>query len=275
MIYNQYSVLMSVYAKERPEYLKQSVESVMRQTVLPNDFVLMCDGPLTKELDGTIELLKQKYNILNVVRLEVNGGLGNALSIGINHTKNEIIMRMDSDDICLPNRAELELPLMDKYDLVGGFISEFEDDPNNIIGIREVPEKLDEIKKFAKKRNPFNHPTVMFKKQAIFDSGNYQPLAYLEDYYLWVRFLLSGKTAYNVQSVLVNMRSGATMRARRSKKEAKKSIKVLRKYMYKNKMIGWGSYIFGTWLQLFVLSLPLKIKSRIYSKVLRKQNKKS
>lgn len=265
---------MSVYFKENPDFLRQSIESVMNQTVLPNDIVLMCDGPLTEELDKTIETLKSKYNILNVVRLEKNGGLGNALSIGITHTKNEIVMRMDTDDLCLPNRAELQLPLMDEYDLVGGFITEFEGEPDNIVGIREVPEKPDDIYKFAKKRNPFNHPTVMFKIQAILDAGNYQHLPYLEDYYLWVRLLLNKRKAYNLQTVLVNMRSGVEMRARRSNKQAKKSIKFLRKYMYKNKMIGWGSYVFNTWAQLFVLSLPLKIRSRIYKKILRKQKNK-
>lgn len=266
---NKYSVLMSVYYKEKSEYLEQSVTSVMKQTLPPNDFVLVCDGPLTDELYKTIDELVKKYPVINVIKLEENSGLGVALMEGFNHVKNEIIMRMDSDDLCLPNRAELQLPLMDKYDLVGGFISEFDGAEDNIIGIRRVPETAEEIYKFAKKRNPFNHPSTMYKKSAILAVGGYQHLLYLEDYYLWIRFLLANKNVYNVQEVLVNMRSGVKMRVRRGSKEAKKSLKVLRKFMYKSKFINWFEYVFVTFGQFFILSLPMKIKTHIYAKYLR------
>lgn len=266
-----YSVLMSVYSKERADFLRQSVDSVFSQTILPNDFVLVCDGTLTDELNKTIDELRKKYRCIQIVQLEKNSGLGVALSAGLEKTKNELVMRMDSDDICLSNRAAFELPLMETYDLVGGFVSEFEGEQENIIGVRIVPEGYEDIHRFAKKRNPFNHPTVMFRKSVILAAGGYKPLKYLEDYYLWVRLLLKNKKVHNVQKILVNMRSGTHMRVRRSNKDSKSSIIFLRKFMFKNHFIGLFSYIFGTFLQLLAHSLPLKIRLRLYNKVLRKK----
>lgn len=267
---NNYSVLMSVYIKERPEFLEESILSVMNQTIKPNDFVLVCDGPLTEELDSTIESLCKKFSILNIVRLKENQGLGAALAEGIKYTKNNIVMRMDSDDICLSQRAEIELPLMDLYDVVGGYISEFEGDPENIIGIRKVPETYKDILKFMKKRNPFNHPTVMFKKDIVFKAGNYQTFMFLEDYYLWARLIKITNKLYNIQQVLVNMRSGVEMRARRSSRVARKSVKELRKYMYRTGLINWFSYIWYSFVYNFILILPAGIKKGIYKKLHKK-----
>lgn len=272
---DNYSVLMSVYHKEKPEYLKTSIDSAMAQTIIPNDIVLVCDGPLTDELYLCIDELKKSYKCLRTIQLETNSGLGKALEIGIKETKNDIVMRMDSDDICMPYRAEMQLPLMKEYDLVGGYISEFEGDPDNLIGIRPTPENSAAIIKFAKKRNPFNHPSVMFKKEEIIKCGSYISLKYMEDYYLWVRFLLNNQKVYNVQKVLVNMRSGIEMRSRRGNKEAKESIKFLRRYMYKNKFINLLSYMFGTTMQLGLLSLPLKTRVKLYKTFLRKKTKKT
>lgn len=270
MMENNYSVLMSVYFKERASFLEQSVLSVMNQTIKPNDFVLVCDGPLNRELDSVIEKLQKQYPCINVLKLKENKGLGEALSIGIVHTKNDIVMRMDSDDICCPDRAETQLPLMEKYDLVGGFVSEFEGEPTNIIGYRKTPENFEEIKKFSKKRNPFNHPTTMFKKNIVLKAGNYKTLLYFEDYYLWVRMLEVTDKVYNVQRVLVNMRSGREMRARRSNKTARKSIRQLRKLMYDSRMISWFSYIWFSLVYVTFMLLPLKTKQILYSKMLRK-----
>ncbi len=183
---SNYSVLMSVYHKEKPENLIASVDSVMAQTIVPDDFVIVIDGPLGEELYKALDSLNEKYPCINRIQLETNQGLGNALAIGIKETKNDIVMRMDSDDVCMPYRAEMQLPLMDKYDLVGGNISEFSGDEKNIIGYRVVPETYKKIKRFAKYRCPFNHPSVMYKKSVVLTAGNYQVLPYREDYYLFM-----------------------------------------------------------------------------------------
>lgn len=270
---NNYSVLMSVYFKEKAANLNDAVLSVMNQTVAPNDFVLVCDGPLNEELDVKIEELVSKFPIINVIRLEENKGLGDALAFGITKTKNEIVMRMDSDDLCMANRAEIQLPLMSKYDIVGGYISEFEDKPTNIIGFRKPPVESKEIYKYAKVRNPFNHPSVIYKKSIVMKAGNYQKMPFYEDYYLWVRALQITNKVYNVPEVLVNMRSGVQMRARRANKAAKKSVKILRKYMHKIHMISWFSYAYYTLLYKIILSMPRWFVTGFYSKVLRKKSK--
>ena len=264
-----YSVLMSVYYKEKPEFLRRSIESVMDQTILTNDFVLVCDGPLTNELYSVINEEKKKYKVFNIVQLDKNEGLGIALSKGLLVTKNELVMRMDSDDVCVKERAEIQVPLMEQYDIVGGYISEFEDTEDNIIGYRKTPVNPEEIYKFSKKRTPFNHPTVMFKKSIILKAGNYQSLQYLEDYYLWVRVLQITNKVHNVDQVFVNMRSGREMRARRASRLARQSIRKLRKYMYNIKMINIIQCYLYTFLQNTFLLLPSKIKARLYNKKLR------
>ena len=267
---NEYSLLMSVYYKERPEYLKRSVESVMEQTIVPSDFVIVCDGPLTEELDSVLKDLEQRFPVIHLIRLEKNSGLGIALNNGLEHVKYSIVMRMDSDDVCFKDRAEKELPLMEEYDLVGGWITEFENEEDNLIGTRKVPEHYKQIRKFAKSRSPFNHPSVMFKKEIVEKAGGYQHLLYLEDYYLWVRILKLTDKVYNIQEPLVNMRSGIAMRTRRGGKEYKKSLKTIRKFLLKSKMITIFGYLYLSIAHGVFLSLPLKTKEKLYKRVLRK-----
>lgn len=271
---SDYSVLMSVYFKENPSYLKRSIESILAQTVMTNDFVVVCDGPLTEELDAVLADFKKQYGeLFNIVRREKNEGLGIALQNGLLATKNEIVMRMDSDDASLADRAEKQLPYMEKYDLVGGFISEFDGEETNIIGIRKVPENYAEIRRFAKKRCPFNHPSVMYKKSAVIAVGSYRSFLFLEDYDLWIRFIHGNYNVYNMQTVLVNMRSGMQMRARRAGKTYRKSMKNLRKELLDLKMINVFEYVFFVCTQTILLMLPLKLKEKVYSVLFRTKTK--
>lgn len=173
--YSVYSVLMSVYKKENPDFLKQSIESIQNQTVPTDDFVLVCDGPLTPELDAVLVVKQQELGeVLNVVRLEKNGGLGNALNEGMRHCKNELIARMDSDDIAYPDRCEKQLAIFNTHPEVSvcsGIVEEFSESPDVVDARRVPPETNVEILKFAKMRNPFNHPCVMYKKSALWRWG--------------------------------------------------------------------------------------------------------
>lgn len=265
-----YSVLMSVYCKEQPCFLARSIESVMQQTIPPSDFLIVCDGVLTKELYDVINNKKKKYRCIRVLYQNNNMGLGESLNNGLSHIENDIVMRMDSDDVCLPERAEIQLSYLDEFDLVGSWVSEFENDEINIIGIRAVPEKYDEIIKFSKLRNPFNHPSVMFKKEVVVLAGNYQQLLFFEDYYLWLRVLKKTKKVMNIQKVLVNMRSGYLMRSRRGGKEYRKSLIALRKYMLHQNIINWFEYVFYSLGQIAFSCLPIKIKDFLYRRKLRK-----
>lgn len=164
-----YSVLMSVYYKERPDYLRQSMQSIYDQTVPTDDFVLVCDGPLTPELDAVIADMQQQFGpCLHVCRLLKNGGLGKALNFGIQQCKNDLVARMDSDDVSRSNRCERQLAVFEKhpeYSLGSGIVEEFSDTIEHVSVRRIVPEQQADIIAFAKKRNPFNHPCVMYKKK--------------------------------------------------------------------------------------------------------------
>lgn len=267
-----YSVLMSVYYKELHINLKCSLDSIFAQTILTNDFVLMCDGPLTDELESVIGEYQNKYpGIMRVYRLDENMGLGIALNEGVLKCENEIIARMDSDDIAEPHRCERQLQEISKgYDIVGSNIDEFIGTVDNIVAIRTVPENQNEIVRFVKKRNPFNHPSVMFRKSKVLQAGNYKNEYRLEDYYLWIDMMRCGSIGYNIQENLVHMRSTEDMYKRRSGKVLVKSLLKLRKYMLKNRIINFFEFIAITTGQTILASIPNRLRGVLYRKILRK-----
>jgi len=165
----KFSVLMSVYFKEKPNYFKECLESILNQTIVPSEIVLVKDGKLTKELECVIGEYVSKYdNLFKIIELEENKGLGIALQIGLLNCKYDIIARMDTDDICLPDRFEKQLKILKErkdVSVVGSWIGEFEDHYKNINTLRKTPLTFDEIYSLAKKKNPLNHMTVMFRKK--------------------------------------------------------------------------------------------------------------
>ena len=192
-VLKNYSVLMSVYYKENPEWLRQSIESMLNQTIITNDFVIIKDGKLTKDLDDVISEYYEKYpDIFHIIELESNVGLGPALAIGVEECKNELIARMDSDDISIKDRCERQLEKFGEQpelDIVGSSVAEFIDDTDNIQAYRILPETDEEIKKFARRRNPFGHPSVMLRKSKTLEAGNYRSYYLIEDYDMWIRMI--------------------------------------------------------------------------------------
>lgn len=270
----EFSVLMSVYYKEKPEYLKLTLDSVLEQTVTAAEIVLIKDGPLTKELDEVIEEYDKKYSgLFRIFALEKNVGLGKALNFGVQQYKYDLIARMDTDDIAMPNRFELlikEFAQDNDLALCGGQIAEFEKEPQIISGYRKVPLARDEIVKFAKKRNPFNHMTVMFKKQAVLDAGNYQDMPYFEDYWLWVRILQNGYVVKNIEQVLVNVRAGAEMLARRGGLSYARASYIFLQATYKSGLIFYSEYLERLVIRISVVMMPTCIRKFLYNKILRK-----
>lgn len=269
-----YSVLMSVYYKEKPDFLQQSMNSIATQTLPTNDFVLVCDGPLNPELDKIIEDMQQVLGeVLHVVRLPQNVGLGHALNQGIMHCKNEIVARMDSDDIAHSNRCEKELQtLIEKnVDIVSASVEEFTDTPEVIMSKRVLPETHAEIMEFAKKRNPFNHPCVMYRKSAVEAAGGYQDFYLLEDYYLWLRMLLNGSKGYNIQDSLLWMRAGSDMYKRRAGWKYAKSQRDLFKFIKNQGMIGTGNYCTACFIRTASALAPNALRKFVFRKVLRKK----
>ena len=245
----KFSVLMSVYFKESPSYLEAALSSVFTQTVMPDEVVLVEDGPLTSELDETINKFEQEYpTILKLVKFETNRGLGQALHDGLLECSNEIVFRMDTDDIAHKNRFEKQLKIFKEknVDAVGSNITEFDESMTNITSHRIVPEQDEDIKKMAKFRNPINHMTIAFKKQAVIDSGNYLDMMYFEDYYLWVRMMSKGYTFYNIQEELIDVRGGNDMIKRRGGKKYIKPIINFEKAILKLGYISKFEYLKNT-----------------------------
>ena len=272
--YRKYSVLMSVYHKEKPEYLKQAIESIQKQTLSTNDFVLVCDGPLNEGLDGVIAEKQQEMGeALNVVHLGENRGLGNALNEGIKHCKNELVARMDSDDIAYADRCEKQLAVFSTHpevSICSGIVEEFTTDPNVVDARRVPPETNAEIVEFAKKRNPFNHPCVMYKKSAVEAVGSYQDFYLLEDYYLWLRMLMAGYQGYNIQEPLLHMRAGSDMYLRRAGWKYAKTQARLFKFMKQQGFIGNGQYIKSCVIRSGSALAPNWLRKFMFEKVLRK-----
>lgn len=269
-----YSVLMSVYFKEKPEYLRKSMNSMFGQTVATNDFVLVCDGPLTPELDAVIDEMQQAHpEVLRVLRLEKNVGLGCALNAGVNYCRNELIARMDSDDIAVPERCERELAVFEQHpelSIVGSVIEEFSEDEHIADAWRVVPEKHEDILRFAKTRNPFNHPSVMYRKQAVLDAGNYQSVRFMQDYYLWVAMLIKGHKGYNIQDTLVYMRAGGELFKRRAGKLYIKIQLDLFKQMLDKGFISYPRYLMSCAIRIWSGIAPNGLRQFMFEKVLRK-----
>lgn len=270
----KYSVLMSLYKKEKPEYLTAAIDSMLNQTVFPDEIVIVKDGPLTPELENVLNEYKGKYpKLFNIVVSEKNIGLGRALNLGLENCKNELVARMDTDDISVKDRCEQQLKLFEKdetIDLAGGNITEFIFDEQNIIGKRVVPKTDKEIKDYIKKRCPFNHGTVMFKKGSVINAGNYKDWFWNEDYYLWIRMLENKCTFANTGTILVNFRSGADMYSRRGGMKYFKSEAKLQKYMFSKKMISLPRYLINVTERLILqVLMPNKLRGFIFRKFAR------
>ena len=270
---DNYSVLMSVYYKENPEYLKEAVDSILNQSVKTDDFVLVCDGPLNESLDDVIaDYVRTFPGLFNVYRLPYNVGLAKALNHGILQCKNDIIARMDSDDISVPDRMEQELRIIEsqKADIVGSNIIEFEGSTDNTGAQRIVPETNEEITLFAKKRSPFNHPSVMYRKSAVIEAGLYDDYRYFEDYNLWVTMLLKGFKGYNIQQNLLYMRAGQDMYKRRGGLHYIKCIFRFKNHLRHMGFISTGAFIVNACGHALVSVIPNRLRTIIYAKVLRK-----
>lgn len=204
-----FSVLMSVYAKDNPSWFRAAVDSIMCQDTVPAELILVVDGPIENDLEKQIWECKNLYPSLRVVRLAENAGLGNALNVGLKHCSRELVARMDSDDIVLPGRFRKQLACFQKepsLSIVGGQITEFLGHESNVISVRKVPTTDEEIKRYLRVRCPFNHMTVMFRKSHVEEAGGYLHWFYNEDYYLWIRMAEIGCKFANLDEPLVNVR---------------------------------------------------------------------
>lgn len=270
---DKFSVLMSVYYKENPEYLDKALNSVFDQTILPDEVVLIEDGQLNEDLDMVISKYQKKYSkIFKVVKYEFNRGLGVALHDGLLECSNEIVFRMDTDDICRNDRFEKQLNIFkeNNVDIVGSNIVEYDETMEKITGYRVVPENDKDIKNRAKKRNPMNHMTIAYKKSKVIEAGNYQDMLYFEDYYLWTRMIKNNCKFYNIQENLVNVRGGNEMIKRRGGTKYIKPIINFEKQLLKLKLINIFEYLVNIIERILVSLIPNSVRYFVYEKILRK-----
>lgn len=269
----QYSILMTVYAKEQAPFLKEAIDSMLSQTIKPSEFVVICDGPLTKALDQILaNASKQNPDLFKIVRLPKNVGLGPALARGIKECTNELIMRMDSDDYSTPDRAKKQLNAFQEdyaLDIVGSNCAEFNDSIKNIKCHVVLPENDTDIKKFSRKRCPFRHSAIMYKKSAVIRAGNYREYYLFEDYDIYVRMIETGAKCKNLQENLTYVRVSDDFYKRRGGLKYAKSI-----LKFKNEQLSSGFYSFTDYLKstpphIAVCLMPNFARNLVYKRLLR------
>lgn len=269
-----YSVLMSIYCKENPAFVKLAIDSMVNQTIKPEQVVIVKDGKLSQELNCVIdEYKKNDSDLFTLIQLKENRGLGLALDEGMKYCRNELIARMDSDDISVVDRCEKQLYLFEKnpeLDIVSGAIKEFKNDINNIVSTRRVPEYQEAIEIQMRRRSAFNHPAVMYKKSAVLRCGGYGNSVRKEDHDLFSRMLNQGCKAYNIQEAILYYRTGdESIKRRKSWKNVSSYIEI----MWINLRRGYcnlGDFLFVMAAQIFYLVAPVAVIEKILKKFYRK-----
>lgn len=267
-----FSVSMCVYGGDNAEHFKLAVDSILQQTVQPDEVVLVVDGPVPSSLESVI-IEYDKLPCFKVIRLKENQGHGIARRTSLENCTYDIVALMDADDISVPTRFEKQLSALSSdlsLSIVGGNISEFVDLENHIVGYRNVPSSDEDIKEYLKKRCPMNQVTVMFKKKDVNEAGGYIDWYCEEDYYLWIRMCLKNMRFLNIPEVLVHVRVGEEMYRRRGGFRYFKSELKLQKYMLKNKVIGFPTYFINISKRLVVqILLPNRLRGWFFRKFAR------
>lgn len=268
------SVLISVYRNDKPEDFRAAIESVtIKQTLPPDEVVLVVDGPVPDKLADTIRTLSSEIPYIRPIRLEKNGGLGNALNIGMKECRNELVARMDADDISEPDRFEKQVSFMATHPEIavcGGVIEEFINTSDNIVAKRKVPLSPQECSTYYQDRDPLNHMTVMLRKSAVLEVGNYLPWHLNEDSYLWGRLLKSGYKIANLPDVLVKVRVGEDMYQRRGGWKYFQSDISIVKWKLENGLTSRWKYAYNYAARLTIeVLMPNFIRGWIYKNILR------
>ena len=265
-----YSVLMSLYVKEKPEYLQLAIESMLTQTVRPDEIIIVEDGPLTENLYA---VLNEYSPYIRRIRNEKNMGLGLALNVGLKECRNELVARMDTDDISKPERCERQLERFaqrPELSIVGSWVDEFVDLPENVVSTRAVPVDSDEIYRFAKRRSAFNHPTVMYRKSRVLAQGGYADLRRNQDVDLFGRMLYAGNKAENIGESLLWFRSNDDLARRRKSWENTWSYIDTIMRFWKMGYSGFIDFAVVAVAQTCMYLMPVKLQHWVYRTFLRR-----
>jgi len=272
-----YSVLMSVYFKEQPVFLNMAIQSMVDQTIKPDQFIIVKDGPLTSELDQVISGYDSKYpGLFTIIANKTNLGLGPALRKGVLESRNELIARMDSDDFCVNDRVEKQLKVLRNHPeigMVGSFEAEFINDISNVVAIHRVPENNWAIKQFMRRRCAVLHPTVMFKKSAVLAAGNYQETsvyAVYEDYDLFARMIFDANIqCFNIQECLYFIRTSEDFYERRGGFKYSKTVLRFKWHLFRKNNMSFVDFCISGIGQAAVCLLPNKLRKMFYLTFLR------
>ena len=265
-VMEKYSVLMSLYIKEKPEYLDLAIKSMVEQTLKPDEIVIVKDGPITNELQAVLDKYSATYpELFNIVGYEKNRGLGLALNFGLEHCRNELVARMDTDDISKPERCEKQVKAFEEHpenSIIGSAVDEFYGTPDNVTARRVV--------QFAKKRSAFNHPSVMYRKSKVIEFDGYANLRRNQDVDLFGRMLFRGCKAMNFEESLLWFRSDENLAKRRKSWENTWSyIDTINRF----RKMGYSSFMDVAIIacaQTVMYLMPISVQNWLYKNFLRK-----
>ncbi len=270
-----FALLMAIYKNDNADFLRAALDSVVANSVQPSQVVVVKDGPVPVQLDNVLQSFSSQLP-MEIVALPFNQGLGPALNAGLQSCREEWVARFDSDDICCPDRFQQQLDYIAGHpetSLLGGQILEFESTPNQVYASRNVPLKFDDICRFAKKRNPINHMTAMFRKSDVIKAGSYQDDLLYEDYGLWIRMLMNNCVVANLSSVLVYARAGNPMFERRGGLTYARNEIGFQYRFYKSGFLNLSQFLTNVITRVPVRVLPNGIRAFIYRKFLRSHNR--
>ena len=270
----KFSCLMSVYKNDKPEYVALAIDSILNQTLKPNQYVIVVDGPISDELKALLLDYEKKDEIIELHFREKNLGLVLTLNEGLGYCKYEYVARMDADDYSLPDRFEKQIEYLSKNPeiaVIGSNVTEYDEELNNISSHKCVPETDAEIKEYVKKRNPINHPTAIINKNKVIEVGGYEDYPFFEDYYLWAKLIANGYKFYNIQEDLYKFRGGEAMYGRRGGKKYLTCIKKMEKGLLKLGLITKKEYYINITKRYIVALIPNKMRTILYKLLLRKK----
>ena len=267
-----FSVLMSIYSATKASDLNLCLKSLSDQQLLPNQVVLVRDGPVEPDVEKCIDKFSGNLPFEHLV-FPVNRGLGWSLNDGLEACENELVARVDSDDYSVPSRFYLQYSyLMENptISVVGGWMTEYYlHGTRSSAVVRKTPIDPLSISKHARLRNPVNHPTAMFRKSHVLESGSYQPCLLFEDYFLWARMLMAGYQIANVPKVLVETHVDLHYFIRRG------GFSYLKQELHLLKKLRCIGFLSGINVTKFVLSrlpmrlVPTKLRQYLYRTLLR------
>ena len=264
------SVLMAVYHSDHPQHFAASLDSLRPFTAQLDSIVLVADGPLSEQLELVISERKLVLGI-DLVRLSVSRGLGEALNAGLRHAKSDYVLRMDSDDLSRPERLDVLLQHLAEnpdLDVIGSFIAEFNDDPSASQAIRRVPLAHKEIARLMRLRCMMNHVTCLLRREAILNVGGYQGAkGFAEDWWLWARLLRNNARFANVSNILVDVRVGnGFIERRRGFWMLKQDLRLMR-MMLNIGFINWSQLMLLLPMKLLQRFLPARLLAVIYARL--------